>query len=650
MCRLLYATRCDQSVMPFEVNDLEHVCDLEELNHIAKIADGCRTFSIAANKHVGGGTSTAELFAALYFGGVTNLRQLRPHQDGIDRVVLSKGHAPSSYYFCLWLLGNFGDVTIEQLLDFGSNTSPISRMPKRNLEWGIDMSSGSLGQGLSFANGLALGARRRKSEAWHYVILGDAECSEGQIWEAADTTIRIGLKNLTILLDVNGFGSGVIMPREDWSQRWSAFGFHCIRVNGHDIQEIIRSLHEAKANSPTVVILDTVKGYGLSNVLAGTRSVHNKIDRVIADQFRERIYKVSRDAIYAARQLCCFTETRAISRTTSLSQDTIQLQQSSARQVGEVRQTKKFAGSLDINHLMSLRVVFVLPDTASNSGLKVVLDQFGSCSWANPDSPIIECWIAEQDAASFAAGIAASGDRPVLALMEGFVWRMLDSIRQSIAYQGLPVIIFGTSGGLGDELGPMVQSDGCYMAVQSIPEIDCWEVCDENDAIAVFGHVLRSVDRPTYIRFPHERIEVRSSRIDLDKAVIETGLRVLVDMKSPDILVLTAGSLVPRVLSACRHIADRYETMVKVVEVMSPTTASRLTQDELSVIIPRHLPALCVYNGPPVVLKQFLGRDVDVLSPHGFGAYGANIELIYDAYGLTQPSIVEHIKRLLAIR
>lgn len=140
-------------------------------------------------------------------------------------------------------------------------------------------------------------------------------------------------------------------------------------------------------------------------------------------------------------------------------------------------------------------LAIVSPDAISNSGLEAVLAEHGSWHWDNPASPVTECWIAEQDCASLVGGLAAGGLMSVAFLCEGFVWRMLDSIRESICFPDLPAVIIGTSGGLGDSLGPMVQSDSCFSALVDMPNLDCLEAGDANEVRLLFTEALRQARR-----------------------------------------------------------------------------------------------------------------------------------------------------------
>lgn len=232
-----------------------------------------RAVSHAQGGHVGGPLSAAEILATLYFHEM----RIRPHQPGWperDRFVLSKGHSSIALYATLALAGYF---PVEELSTFDSVDSRLPGHPDMTGLPGIDMSTGSLGVGLSAAVGLALGARLNSHDGRVFALLGDGECHEGAIWEAAFIARRFKLDNLVAIVDANGlaqFGAIADEPgnrRGPWEpgeleDRWSACRWHVIPADGHDVLALAGAFDEARATSgrPSVVIARTVKGKGVS--------------------------------------------------------------------------------------------------------------------------------------------------------------------------------------------------------------------------------------------------------------------------------------------------------------------------------------------------------------------------------------------------
>lgn len=222
----------------------------------------------AASGHTGGSLSAADILAALYFR-VLNHDPRNPSWPERDRFVLSKGHAAPALYTALALSGYFDIAELATLRQVGSSLQGHPDMRKTR---GADASSGSLGQGLSIANGIALGLRLDSSNANVYVMLGDGELQEGQVWEAAMTAAHYRLGKVIAIVDKNGLQIDGevknVMGVEPVGEKWKAFGWDVREIDGHDFSQIIPALEEprakAAADRPTAVIAATVKGKGVS--------------------------------------------------------------------------------------------------------------------------------------------------------------------------------------------------------------------------------------------------------------------------------------------------------------------------------------------------------------------------------------------------
>jgi transketolase len=215
--------------------------------------------------HPGGSLSLAEILSCLYFE-VMNIDPARPHWEDRDRLILSKGHAAPIYYAALAERGYF---PAELLSTYGKLDTILQGHPDMHTP-GVDMSSGSLGQGLSPAIGIALGARLRGKTFRTYVIIGDGESQEGQIWEAALVAPRFGLDNLTVIVDKNRLQlsdfTDRAIPLEPYGDKWKAFNWHVIEVDGHNVVELLTALAEVKQvkGRPSIIVAHTTKGKGVS--------------------------------------------------------------------------------------------------------------------------------------------------------------------------------------------------------------------------------------------------------------------------------------------------------------------------------------------------------------------------------------------------
>jgi transketolase len=220
----------------------------------------------AGSGHPGGSLSAADIVTALYF------RVLRhdpedPQWSDRDRFILSKGHAAPILYAVLAETGYFPVAELETLRKMDSR---LQGHTDRGLTPGVEMSAGSLGMGLSFAIGIALAARLDSKNYRTYALLSDGECQEGQTWEAALSAAHFKLDNLAAIVDCNGIQlSGRtcdIMILEPLIQKWQAFGWHVIDIDGHDFDQMLSALIEAEKmkGRPTVITARTVKGKGVS--------------------------------------------------------------------------------------------------------------------------------------------------------------------------------------------------------------------------------------------------------------------------------------------------------------------------------------------------------------------------------------------------
>jgi len=220
----------------------------------------------AGSGHPGGSLSAVELVTALYFHELRHDPQ-NPHWPDRDRFVLSKGHAAPLLYAALAESGYFPVAELLTLRQMGSRLQGHTHMITTP---GVEMSAGALGQGLSFGVGNALAARLDGRDYRVYVLLGDGECNEGQVWEAAMAAAHYKLDNMVAIIDrnrlqIDGWCCDV-MNTEPFPEKWRSFGWHTMEVNGHDLDQIIAALAEAKTieGKPTAIIAHTVKGKGVS--------------------------------------------------------------------------------------------------------------------------------------------------------------------------------------------------------------------------------------------------------------------------------------------------------------------------------------------------------------------------------------------------
>jgi transketolase len=225
-----------------------------------------RMLTEAGSGHTGGSLSAADIVTALYFYKMRH-DPADPKWRERDRFVLSKGHAAPVLYGALALSGYFDKQLLKTLRKIGS---PLQGHPCSRKLPGIEISTGSLGQGLSIADGMALGLKIDGLSSRVYCMLGDGEIQEGQVWEAAMTAAHYKLDNLCAIIDNNGLQIDghchEVMYIEPIVKKWEAFGWHVIDINGHDMEAVVRALDEAETvkDKPSMIVARTIKGKGVS--------------------------------------------------------------------------------------------------------------------------------------------------------------------------------------------------------------------------------------------------------------------------------------------------------------------------------------------------------------------------------------------------
>jgi len=264
------------------------------IDYVEKMAGRLRYHIIrmvgkAGSGHPGGSLSSADIVAALYFGGILRVDPKNPLWEDRDLFVLSKGHAAPVLYAALAEMGFF---PVDVLLTLRKLGSPLQGHPDRKKVAGVEASTGSLGQGLSIAVGMALAGKLDKKDYKVWALLGDGECQEGQIWEAAMAGAHYKLDNLRAIVDHNGLQIdgpvGKVMSVEPLIDKFSAFGWETVSVDGHNVRELLDAMRRPAAGKPLAIIAETVKGKGVAfmeNVAAwhGKAPQGEELERALAE-------------------------------------------------------------------------------------------------------------------------------------------------------------------------------------------------------------------------------------------------------------------------------------------------------------------------------------------------------------------------------
>ncbi len=243
----------------------EKIIELDEIARLLRI-DSIKMIYKRGSGHPGGSLSAAEIISVLFFHKL-KIDPGNPKWEGRDRFFLSKGHASAVLYAAMARRGFF---PMEDLDQWGELDCHLQGHPDRVKTPGIEMSAGPLGHGIAVGAGNAMAAKRKKQDYRTYVLMGDGEMQAGIVWEAATTASKFHLNNLTVILDYNDVqldgAVHEIMPLEPLADRWKAFNWHVVEINGHNTRQVIEALDLTSEihSQPTIIIAHTTKGKGVS--------------------------------------------------------------------------------------------------------------------------------------------------------------------------------------------------------------------------------------------------------------------------------------------------------------------------------------------------------------------------------------------------
>ncbi len=246
----------------------------------------------ASSSHFGGALSIVEIVSVL-FAHEMRIKNGDPNWEKRDRFILSKGHACLAYYAALC---EKGFIKKEELKTFEKDNSNLLGHPVLNQKIGIDFSNGSLGMGLSLGIGLSIASKKRGQDIKIYVIVGDGECNEGSVWEAAMAAPNLNLDNLYVIVDKNNFqqtGSNKeIMNTENLREKWNSFGWCTSEIDGHNIEEIIENFKKINnKKKPKAIIANTIKGKGFSFSEDNNDWHHSVLTKKMYDQAIQELKK-----------------------------------------------------------------------------------------------------------------------------------------------------------------------------------------------------------------------------------------------------------------------------------------------------------------------------------------------------------------------
>jgi transketolase len=460
--------------------------------------DSVRSTSEAGSGHPTTCMSAAEIVAALFFAEMRFDPQDPQHPEA-DRFVLSKGHAAPILYAVWAAAGAFPRSELLKLRTLGSDLEghPTPRLPF------VDVATGSLGQGLAAAVGIALNARRTGSDYRTYCLLGDGESAEGSVWEAADVASNLNLDSLCAFTDVNGLGQSRATQfghdLEAYVARYRAFGWHAVAIDGHDLDAILRALADARATKgkPTMIIAGTLKGKGVKSV-EGKDGWHGKpfkkgaeADQAIAEL--EAQYVKTGDAVPVIPK-------PAQRRTEGPLPDFVAAMPAPAVKDGELIATREAYGTA-LAALGNLdRRIVVLDADVKNSTFS---DRFEK---AHADR-FYQTFIAEQAMVGVAMGLASRGAIPFPSTFACFLERASDFIRMA-GISNLNVKLAGSHAGVSiGEDGPSQMALEDLAMARGIPNCTVLYPCDAMSTDRLLA-LAAATPGPAYIRLSRPKTPV----------------------------------------------------------------------------------------------------------------------------------------------
>ncbi|MFZ0863050.1 MAG: transketolase [Candidatus Sulfotelmatobacter sp.] len=573
---------------------------IEELKDAANLMRGYDLVALhaAGSGHAGGTLSIMDITAALYLK-IANHDPQNPNWSGRDRIVWSTGHKAPSLYLGLAFAGF---CPLDDVVTLRKLSSPFQGHPHWLKLPGVEASTGSLGQGLSIAVGLALAARLDGKKHKIFCIMGDGEQQEGQVWEAAMEAGHYHLDNVIAIIDCNRLQiDGLVkdvMEVEPLCAKYGSFGWDVMRIDGHDMTQVVDAMEQAKAltGRPVVILANTIKGKGVSfmedqagwhgkapNYEELTRALEELalIDRIPVQHLldKARHYQVEVDQKLDAKMpkfTCNYWWNAG---------ETMQVKMEPTR--------KGFGQSLADNG-GDERVVCLGLDI---SGSITISDFYAG----KPERKKrwISMGIAEQSATSAAAGLAREGKLPVLGTYATFAAaRNLDQIRTSVCYGNFNVMIAGAHGGVS------VGADGAthqaledLFAMQGLPNMSVVVPCDVVETRKATNYLLLQHKGPKYIRFAREATPVvtdektpfvfgQANVIRLRRVgpnfleAFETVLAATYKNEDEDLSIIACGPMVPEAMRAAYILKKEfgYETRVLNIHTLKPIDAAAIVR------------------------------------------------------------------------
>lgn len=560
--------------------------NIEQLKTAANEMRGYNLIALnaAGSGHSGGTLSVMDLTAALYLHAAEH-DPANPDWPDRDRIVWSAGHKAPALYVSL---GYAGFCPIEEVMTLRKLSTPFQGHPHWRKLPGVEVSTGSLGQGLSIAVGMALAARLDNKNHKIFCIMGDGEQQEGQVWEAVMEAGHFKLDSIIAIIDrnllqIDGWVKDV-MNVEPLDEKYRAFGWNVIEINGHNMDEIVAALDTARHHTgqPTLILANTIKGKGVS-FMENQAGWHGKPPN--KDELAKALAELGLTALPVAQLLAHAADCQsAIDKKLAVKMPTFNADywwNSGDTMKVKMEPTRMGFGRALGKNGDDPRVVCIGLDISGS----ITISDFYSGHPERKDR-WLSLGIAEQSATSAAAGLAREGKLPVMGSYATFsAARNLDQIRVSICYANLNVMIAGAHGGV--SVGP----DGAthqaledLFAMQGLPNMAVVVPCDSVEAQKATSYLLMHHDGPKYIRFAREATPVvtndatpfvfgKANLIRLRHegpdfaAAFETRLASECLNEVEDLTIIALGPMVPEAMRAARILKHDYGYTTRILNM-----------------------------------------------------------------------------------
>jgi transketolase len=631
----------------------------------------------AGSGHSGGSLSIMDVAAALYLDELKHDPE-DPSWVERDRLFWSAGHKAPALYAGLGISGYFN---IDEMVTLRKLNSPFAGHPHRLKLSGVEVSSGSLGQGLSIAVGSSLAARLDKRDYRSYCIKGDGEQQEGQVWEAAMEASHYELDNLCAIIDYNGLqidGSvGDVMSIEPLAEKYRSFGFHVLDIDGHNMEQILGAFKQARRNKnkPTLIIAHTTKGKGVQ-FMEDVCGWHGKVPNL--EQLKDALAQLGLENRLDIDSLLQKANDYQVRVNEELSAKEPKYSRNywwntePAMKV-TMSPTRLGFGKALAKHGDDERIVALGADISDS----ITISQFYS---GHPERKQrwLSMGIAEQSATCVAAGLAKEGKLPVFGTYGVFAsGRNLDQIRTTVCYGNYNVMIAGAHGGI--SVGP----DGAtHQALEELfqmcglPNMRVEVPCDVIETERATEHLLLEVDGPKYVRFAREATPVVTDETtpyvfgkanvirfraekDSFKDAFQHYLAAEYDDEGEELAIIACGPVVPEAMRAAWILKVEYglESRVLNLHTQKPLDTEAITKaasecgrvltvEEHQVGGMGNRVAAAIQTSPAIHGAPVLMGMIGV--PDRFGESGAPWELMRE-FGLTAEYVADKARQLLNI-